>query len=229
MGLEAHIDGKAVRLGNRDWCDIDDDANGDGYSEIWLAREDVEPVRFAFRDQPKADAVKVIQKLLRKGLDVHLLSGDRNAAVGLLANDMGISNWTAEAKPDDKVKVLEALQKSGRKVLMVGDGLNDAPALRAAYVSAAFARGSDISQASADFIFQNPQLASLPRAHAVARMARALILQNFGIALVYNLIAVPLAMAGMVSPLIAAVAMSASSIIVTVNALRLRLLKAGQP
>jgi Cu2+-exporting ATPase len=227
MGLEAQIDGKKVRLGNREWCGIDDAAYGDGCSELWLVREDGKPVRFAFRDQPKADASKAIQKLLRKGLQVHLLSGDRSLAVELLAKDMGIANWTAQAKPDEKVKVLEALHASGRKVLMVGDGLNDAPALRAAYVSAAFARGSDVSQASADFIFQNPRLRSLPWAYAVACMARNLILQNFGFALIYNLIAVPLAMAGLVSPLIAAVAMSASSIVVTLNALRLRCLKSG--
>jgi Cu2+-exporting ATPase len=123
--------------------------------------------------------------------------------------------------PADKIAWLEARRREGRRVLMVGDGLNDAPALAAAHASLSPASAADISQRAADFVFQGHNLGPVLEILLTAKKARSLALQNFGIAFVYNILCVPLAMAGYVTPLIAAVVMSTSSIIVTVNATRL--------
>jgi Cu2+-exporting ATPase len=185
-------------------------------------------VRFAFRDAPRADAGDLIRWLRRQGFTISLLSGDRLGAVRPLAEALGISDWQAECRPADKTARLAAMARAGRRVLMVGDGLNDAPALAAAHVSASPAEAADISQTAADVILQGDGLAPLAEAIRVSRLARRLVLQNFALAFGYNAIAVPLAVAGTVTPLIAAAAMSASSIAVTLNALRLNLLRRGE-
>ena len=124
-------------------------------------------------------------------------------------------------KPADKIAWLEERTKEGHKVLMVGDGLNDAPALAAAHASISPASAADISQRAADFVFQGQNLAPVVEAIDTGRRTRSMALQNFGVAAVYNIICVPLAMAGFVTPLIAAIVMSSSSILVTLNASRL--------
>jgi Cu2+-exporting ATPase len=160
--------------------------------------------------------------LRRAGLQTELLSGDRTAVVEAAAAQAGIERWMAGALPAAKIARLDALKGDGRKVLMVGDGLNDAPALAAAHASLSPASAADISQTAADAIVQGSRLAPVLETLAVARAARRMALQNFAIAIGYNLVFVPLAMAGLVTPLLAAVAMSASSIAVTANAIRLR-------
>jgi Cu2+-exporting ATPase len=152
---------------------------------------------------------------------VALLSGDRPDAVGAAAAAAGIDDWKGDCGPAEKAAELHRRAEAGERVLMVGDGINDAPALASAAVSMAPASGSDISQSAADLVFTTSDLNAVPTALSVARAARRIILQNFAIAIVYNCVAVPLAMAGMVTPLIAAVAMSSSSILVTANSLRL--------
>ena len=136
---------------------------------------------------------------------------------------MGVTDWSAASNPQEKIEKLQEFAANGHRVLMVGDGLNDAPALGAAYVSMSPASAMYLSQTAADLVFQGDGLAAVPAAIRVARLSRRLILQNFSLAALYNAIAVPLAVAGVVTPLIAAVAMSASSLVVTLNALRLRL------
>jgi Cu2+-exporting ATPase len=192
-------------------------------------RPECAPVRFAFDDSPRADAVPVIRELRARGLDVELLSGDRAPSVAAVAADLGIDAWRAGCTPIDKIARLEALAAAGRRVLMVGDGLNDAPALAAAHVSASPSTAIDLSQTAADAVFQGERLRPVIELLDVARGADRLIRQNLGLALGYNVLTVPLAMLGLVTPLIAALAMSGSSLAVVANALRLRRLGPRRP
>ena len=159
----------------------------------------------------------------RRGIAVELLSGDRSDVVAELAQELDIETWQGDCRPAEKIARLETLAAEGRKTAMVGDGLNDAPALAAAFASLSPADAADVSQVAADIIFQGDRLAPLVDTLETARRAKRLVLQNFGLAFLYNLIAVPIAVAGLVTPLIAAVAMSSSSIVVTANAMRLNL------
>jgi Cu2+-exporting ATPase len=209
-----------ARLGSARFCGIDN-LPEDGRAELWLARPGHLPVRFAFADQLRPDARAVIGRLKQRGLDVELLSGDRSHAVAVIAAEAGLSEWRAEVGPAEKAARLAALGRAGRKVLMVGDGLNDAPALAAAHASLSPSTASEATQNAADAVFQGDSLAAVPEILAVARQAERTMRQNLALALLYNLAAVPLAIAGWVTPLIAAVAMSSSSLLVIGNALRL--------
>ncbi|MBI1260490.1 MAG: cadmium-translocating P-type ATPase [Rhizobiales bacterium] len=222
MGLEGRHQGEPVRLGNRHFVGADETVAHSG-SEIWLRRGTEAPVCFRFTDRLRDDAATTVRNLIARGFAVELLSGDREPAVREAATALGITQWRAEARPADKIARLEELKTLGRKTAMVGDGLNDAPALRAAHVSLSPASAADISQNAADFVFQGSGLSTILETIDVSRRARSIVFENFGLALLYNAIAVPLAMAGFVTPLIAAIAMSASSITVTVNSLRLNL------
>ncbi len=221
-GLVMTRDGVEVKLGNRPWCDIDsneqDDLNG---PELWLRRADGTAVRFAFSDRLRDGACDVVAELKRRGLAVELLSGDRTGAVEAAARAAGIDRWRAGCRPDDKCDRLAELERQGRQVLMVGDGLNDAPALAAAHVSLSPSSAADISQTAADAVFQGGRLDAVLTVLDVARRANRLVRQNFFMAAGYNVITVPLAIMGFVTPLVAAAAMSSSSIIVVGNALRL--------
>ena len=218
MGLELG----ATRLGNRVWCAVDAAGPEDGNSELWFREPGHDAVRFAFRDQLKSDAPAVITKLQQAGWRVEIVSGDRASVVAPLARQLAVSHWRADCRADEKVSYLKGLAATGRKVAMIGDGLNDAPALAAAHASLSPAAAADVAQAAADFVFQGDALAPVATTLVLARRVRRLILQNFSLALTYNLLAVPLALAGVVTPLFAAIAMSSSSLLVTLNALRLR-------
>ena len=196
-------------------------APADAGPELWLTRPGAAPVRFGFAERPRADAAATIARLRRMGLAVHLLSGDGAPAVARLAATVGIADWRAGLSPVDKVAAVEAWAASGRHVLMVGDGLNDSPALAAALVSASPATAADISQTVADLVFQGAGLAPVAEAVALARRARGAMRENLGLAFGYNALAVPAAVAGLITPWLAAVAMSASSLLVIGNSLRL--------
>ncbi len=223
MGLEARFESGTVRLGNADFAGVRDrtDKTQHAGPELWLRRASGETICLRFADTMRPDARETIAALRQKGFAVELLSGDREPAVRAAAEALGIPEWRAAARPAEKIARLEELTREGRKVLMVGDGLNDAPALRAAYVSISPADAADVSQTAADFIFQGARLAPLVETVDVAMKSRRLVFQNFGLALAYNAVAVPLAVAGFVTPLIAAIAMSSSSITVIANAMRL--------
>ena len=177
----------------------------------------------AIRQTLRPDAVAVTNALRDRGLRLMVLSGDRAAAVAPVAGALGIRDWLAGLTPAEKIAVIELLQSQGRRVLMVGDGLNDAPALAAAHVSLSPIAAAHLTQAHADAVFLGERLEPVLHAVVVARRARALMKQNLALAAIYNALAVPLAIAGLVTPLIAAVAMSGSSLLVTLNALRARL------
>lgn len=208
-------------MGSREWCGVTG-AGSAGGSEIWLSRPGRPPTRFLFADQLRPDAGEAVAALRARGLDAELLSGDRAGAAAELAARVGLARWRGEARPDEKAARLGSLVAQGHKPLMVGDGMNDAPALASAYASISPAAASDVSRTAADLVFQGDALWPVIEAIDVARAARRLVLQNFALAFLYNAAAVPLAMAGLVTPLVAAAVMSASSIAVTLNALRLR-------
>ena len=215
-GLEAG----AVRLGSAEFCGMPS-AGDDGLSEMWLVRPGCDPVRFAFADRLRPDAARTVAALKNLGLTVELLSGDKPLSVSSAAAGAGIAEWRAAVKPADKVARLHELARAGKKVLMLGDGLNDAPALAAAHASMSPAGAAEATQNAGDGVFQGDALAPVVEALVVARRAKHLVRQNLALALAYNLAAVPLAIVGAVTPLIAAIAMSSSSLLVIVNALRL--------
>jgi Cu2+-exporting ATPase len=227
LGMEGRIGGRLVRLGRPGWVAEYDgrDRNGEpdkGDAEIGLrSGDDGRLVVFRFSDQLRREAPASIAALSNAGLAVSLLSGDNEAAAARIADEAGISDWQADCLPADKTGIVADHQETGGKVLMVGDGINDAPALASAFVSMSPASGSDISQAAADIVFTSNDLAAVPFAWRMARAARRIVLLNFTLAVGYNVIAVPLAVFGFATPLIAAVAMSSSSILVTTNAVRL--------
>jgi Cu2+-exporting ATPase len=210
-----------IRLGSRRWLGLSDDGAEAGGPELFLNQPGAALVHFAFADQSRPDAAEVVSTLKRRGYRVELLSGDRASAVADVARQVGIETWSAGCTPADKCARLTALEAQGRNVLMIGDGLNDAPALAMAHVSMSPSSAVDISQTAADIVFQGHRLSPVVEAMAVASKAATLVKQNFALSLGYNLFTIPLAVAGMVTPLIAAISMSASSVIVIFNALRL--------
>ncbi|MCB1521283.1 MAG: heavy metal translocating P-type ATPase [Hyphomicrobiaceae bacterium] len=232
LGLECSGAGKPVsatlaghvpeRLGapsfvGRATTTADDDTSILGYR-----RPDGEVVTFRFADTLRPDAREIVSTLKDAGYAVHLLSGDRASAVAAAADKAGIDDFASEIGPAGKLRRIEELTRTGAKVLMIGDGLNDAPALAAGHASMSPANAADISQTAADTIFQGQKLRPIVETLSVARASQRMALQNFAIALGYNLVFVPLAMLGHVTPLVAAIAMSASSIAVTGNAIRLK-------
>jgi Cu2+-exporting ATPase len=226
QGVRAVVDGLEMRLGSPAFCDAEDlarDATVDHpdaslIAFAWGERRVILLVRQALRP----DAAEVVRTLRDRGFDCRILSGDRPEAVAPIAAALGINMWRGGCNPAEKIAILEALKADGRKVLMVGDGLNDAPALAGAHVSLSPISAADLTQAQADAVFLGDRLSPVLETIEISRRAHRLMRQNLKIALVYNLIAVPLAFLGYVTPLLAALAMSGSSTIVTINALRAR-------
>ncbi|MCC1491690.1 heavy metal translocating P-type ATPase [Cognatishimia sp. F0-27] len=218
FGAEATWQGRPVRLGRAGWVGAE---AGDG-TEAWLRIGDGDPLRIPFYDAMRDGAREAVAGLQKMGLHVALVSGDTAPAVARCAAELGIEDWQAGALPADKAARIQAFGTKGARVLMVGDGLNDTGALAAAHASLSPASALDAARVASDIVLLGNSLAPLPEAVSTARRAVRRIRENFTIATWYNIIAVPLAVAGLCSPLIAALAMSASSITVSLNALRLR-------
>lgn len=210
-----------TRLGKRSFVAPDTPDTPDGAMEIWLGGKGVTPVRFIFHDPLREDAAATVAAFAKAGIPAHLLSGDRKENVRNTAEACGITDWKAEQKPDEKLHQLTAWEDAGQHCLMVGDGLNDAPALAAAHVSMSPSSAIDITRNAADIVFQGNRLAPVFDTWRIARRAETLVRQNIAFSLLYNVVAIPLAMTGIITPLIAAVAMSSSSLVVILNALRL--------
>lgn len=219
-GLEAKADGSVWRLGRAEWA-FSSQNNDISVPGTILSRDGLAVAKLICEDQIRPDAAKAISGLVSEGLSVEMLSGDHREAAQAIAGRIGIANVRAGVLPGEKSDHIAAMAASGYKVLMVGDGLNDAPALVAAHVSMAPATAADVGRNAADFVFLRDSLSAVPMALSVSRRARRLILQNLIFAVAYNAVAVPIAILGFVTPLIAAIAMSLSSVMVIANALRL--------
>ncbi len=218
-GIEGKIAGRTYRLGRKGWADPL--AESSGPAATWLSIDGRVSGCFQVADRLRPGAAQAVIQLKQLGMGVEILSGDDRQAVVEAALLVGIEAAAGGMRPRDKVARLDALASQGRKVLMVGDGLNDAPALGAAHVSMAPSSAAEVGRNGADLVFLGSSLESVPKAVTIARKARRLMTQNIGISIVYNSLALPLALAGYVTPLVAAVAMSSSSLLVVANALRL--------
>ncbi|MDP3739244.1 MAG: heavy metal translocating P-type ATPase [Hyphomonadaceae bacterium] len=216
-GVSGVIDGRKARLGSAAFAG----ATGRSGSELWFVLEGSEPEAFQFEDHLRDDAARTVSRLRAMGLEVELLSGDAEERVARAAAAAGIDQWTSRATPQSKARHLQDLEGRGKKVLMVGDGLNDAGAIACAHASLAPGGAVDVSRLASDCVFSGDSLEAVVRIVLISRAARARMRENFSFAALYNVLAVPIALAGWATPLVAAIAMSASSAVVTLNALRL--------
>ena len=232
QGVRAMVDGIEARLGRPSFCGVNCLAD-----EILMRDPEVSAVAFsrgeasfvfAVRQSLRPDAPAMIRALQARGIAVEIASGDREPAVRAAAQSLGISEWRAGVTPADKIARIEELKVQGFTVMMVGDGLNDAPALAAAHVSMSPISAAHLSQATADLVFLGTSLAPVVAAVDFSRKALLLMRQNLWLAIGYNVLAVPIAIAGFVTPLIAALAMSSSSVLVMLNALRARRVTSGR-
>ncbi len=223
-GVCVTIDGVEARLGSPQWCDAEAEAEmaalADPTASMIALRHGTRVAVFPVAHRLRPDAIRIVSAIRALGLPMEILSGDREEAVREAADALGIERFSASLTPRGKIDRLEALKAEGRRVLMVGDGLNDAPALAAAHVSISPVTAADVSQAAADAVFLGDRLQPVLTAIETGHRAKALMMQNLWFSVAYNFVAVPIAIAGLATPLVAAIAMSGSSIIVTVNALR---------
>jgi Cu2+-exporting ATPase len=221
FGLEAKFENKILKLGRKNFCDIKNNFSAEKNLITCFAKFGEDELVFLFEDEIKSDAKAVISSLQADNKKVILLSGDREEIVVDVAKKLGISEFYFEQTPLSKTEILQKIKAENKNLVMIGDGLNDAPALAFADVSISFSKASDISQNVADIIIQGQKL--MPIIHLINSSKKAILLmkENLLIALVYNLFAVPFAVAGQVVPLIAAIAMSSSSLLVLFNSLRM--------
>ncbi|MGD9802822.1 MAG: cation-translocating P-type ATPase [Hyphomicrobiaceae bacterium] len=220
LGIEARVGANIYRLGRPEWALAD---NVPGLkSNTVLGKDGQLAARYEFEDELRPQAVEAVDSLREAGLHIAILSGDASAAVSAVAAKLDTGDFASGLLPADKVSRLQEMAAVGRKVLMVGDGINDAPALAAAYVSMAPASAVDVGRNAADFVFLREGLDPIPTTLAISQEAGRLVRQNFILAITYNAIALPVAIAGFVTPLVAALAMSFSSVLVVANALRLK-------
>jgi Cu2+-exporting ATPase len=227
-GIEGRVEGRRLRLGRAAYVQ---ELHGRPAPVAWIHTRDTTVflgdehgwiAGFRLGDVLRPEARAAVRALRALGLRVHLLSGDERPVAASVAAALGIVEVAAGATPEGKLDYVRKLQGIGARVAMVGDGINDAPVLAQADISVAMGGGADLAQVRADAVLLSDSLADLVRGVALARKARRVIRQNLAWALGYNLVAVPVAFAGLVTPLIAGIGMSASSLFVVANALRLR-------
>jgi len=227
QGMEGEIEGRIYRVGNPGYVAelsgvTPPDGQGSDATQVYLGDRDGLLVCFELRDELRPDADVAIARLRELGLTVEILSGDAPGAVQRVASRLGIEHARSGMRPDGKLARVRELQAAGHSVAMVGDGVNDAPVLAGADVSIAMGQGAQLAHASADMVALSERLGVLPQGVRKARLTRRVIKQNLAWAILYNALALPLAAAGMVAPWMAAIGMSASSLVVVFNALRLK-------
>jgi len=217
-GVEGIVRDERARLGRAAWVGAD----GVAQTATYLRLGSAEPIAIRFADSMRPGAEQAIEELRAAGKRLILMSGDSDAAVRDFARRIGIDEAVSEALPEDKARMVADLAAEGRKVLMVGDGLNDTAALAAAHVSISPATALDAARVASEIVLMGKDLSALGDAALTAVSARARIKENFTISTIYNVVAVPIALLGFATPLAAALAMSLSSITVSLNALRVR-------
>jgi Cu2+-exporting ATPase len=215
-GVQGHIGGTWWRLGRASFA-----ASRDDDGQLWLGDGKRAVARFCLQESVRAGAAETIAALRILGVEIHLASGDATTAVQRLMRELRIGQAHSRQSSEDKLALVRALQAKGRIVAMVGDGLNDAPVLAGADVSIAMGEGASLAQRAADMVLTSPSLLRIPAAIVLARRTQRIIRQNFAWAVGYNLLALPLAITGHVTPALAALGMATSSLAVTFNALRL--------
>ncbi|MGH1456822.1 MAG: heavy metal translocating P-type ATPase [Alphaproteobacteria bacterium] len=222
QGLEGIHNGATIKLGSRSFCG-DENAPPSDKIELWLDDGSGHLTCFYFQDVLRPDSPEVISQFKKADIRPILVSGDRDVIVQDIANQTRIDGTYAQQTPPQKFNILTELKSNGHRILMVGDGLNDAPVLAGADVSIAPGTAIDMAQNAADIIFMGDNFKPVYDVYETARMTQKLVRQNFALAILYNIIAIPLALSGAVTPLIAALAMSGSSLLVVANSFRLGL------
>ncbi|HSD71070.1 MAG TPA: heavy metal translocating P-type ATPase [Woeseiaceae bacterium] len=227
-GVEGTIGAERWRIGSAPWLQayaesaVPKDHDPDSHTIVWLGNKKQLVARFDIGDELRTDALDAVTALKSAGFRLMIASGDREAAVRRIAGKLGITDWRAGLRPEQKVALVHALRDAGETVVMVGDGVNDAPVLAAADASIALDAGTALARASADAIVLGKRMQGIVDAVDIARATRRIIRQNMAWAIGYNLAAVPLAVSGLLAPWMAALGMSLSSLLVVSNALRLR-------
>jgi Cu2+-exporting ATPase len=219
MGLEGRVQGMNWRIGSADHVGVSIEAGAD--DAIWLGDDRGWVARFRFRDALRRDAAGTVSQLQDTGLDTLILSGDASTAVASVAGRLNIRHYLARQTPTMKLEQLESLRRGGKRILMVGDGVNDAPVLAAADVSMTVKGGAELANSTADLILTSDSLKLVVVARQIAARARQLISQNLAWAVAYNASVMPLAISGTLKPWMAALGMSLSSLLVVANASRL--------
>ena len=220
-GVEGRVDGTRYRLGNAAFTHVNVLDFSSGFGRLWLADETGWIARFDLDDGLRDSALETINALRDRGLELIMLSGDNQQAVASVAKRTGIGTWYAEQTPRMKMEFLESLQDGGKTVLMVGDGVNDAPVLSVANISMTVSGASELANSTADFIMTGKSLNNIVNTLETGDRTRSVIRQNLLWALTYNLLAVPFAAAGLIVPWMAALGMSLSSLLVVMNSGRL--------
>jgi Cu2+-exporting ATPase len=225
-GVAGVIDGVRYTLGNRHLlppgAELEMREPREAATTVWLADGARVLAAFVLSDRLRPEAPELVRALRQAGVKLTMLSGDAESAVRHVAQELGITDYQAGQHPQDKLAALQAMQRAGDVVAMVGDGVNDAPILAGAQVSLAMGGGTQVARSSSDIVLFSENLLDVARAIQTSRHAIAVMKSNFTWAVAYNLVALPFAVLGYVPPWVAAIGMSASSLIVVLNALRLR-------
>jgi Cu+-exporting ATPase len=195
---------------------------GQGETIVWVGWEETIAGFIALRDKPNPTASEALEQLKAEGIRAVMLSGDSVETTRAIAAELGIQEYEGRVSPMDKAKCIQAWQQAGEQVAMAGDGVNDAPALAQADLSITTASGTDVAGETSDLVLTRADLTLIPHVIRLSRRTRGIIRQNLVWAFAYNLVAVPLAAFGVISPVIAALAMASSSLLVVGNSLRLR-------